>query len=69
MNGLFIAVLKNTVLEDWGQIHRIFCESTPFSGDVGGGGGVLSAFSKTKLRFPGTVSKERVDSLSRLATR
>ncbi len=33
-----------------GQRHRLFCDLTPFPGEMGGGG-VLSAFSKEKFRF------------------
>jgi hypothetical protein len=32
--------------------YTLTCESTPFSGEVGGGGGGVSAFSKAELRFP-----------------
>ncbi len=51
LSRLFLTEIINAVLDNCGQIHLLFFESTPFSGEVGGGG-VLSAFSKAKLRFP-----------------
>jgi hypothetical protein len=37
MSQLFKIVFIYTVLEDWRPRHQLFCESTPFSGEVGGG--------------------------------
>jgi hypothetical protein len=51
MSHLFLTVLINTVFEDWGRYTDFFASRLlVFWGDVGGGG-VLSAFSKEKLRF------------------